>query len=153
MKLKHIWSGFQGSGIVLANDLWKNYSSVYKYRALFLVQTAPLHNFSIPQCCHPSQLGHFFNACRYGNQTGTLLILTVLADCTHEPWTTNTRPVVFITRASILTNWASFCAVRTPESLQTHWENNLYSHFHHYHVNLCGYLAFSCSKPFLLIKV
>lgn len=65
--------------MVLANDLWKK-----KNRA-------PLHDFNIPQCRHPPQLGlFFFNACCYGNQTGTLLILTVLTDSTHEPWRTDT---------------------------------------------------------------
>lgn len=58
-----------------------------------------------------------------------LLILTVLADSTHEPWRTDARPIVFITHTSILTAWTGFCAAQTPESLWTYWETKWHHTF------------------------
>lgn len=130
--------------------LEKNYSSVFWYVALFLVQTAPLRNFHIPQYCHPTQLVDCLkHVAIETKKMHSTLILTVLAESAHEPWRTVTWPVVFITHASVLTNWAGFCAAWTPETLRTHCKKDWYSHFNHRYLEKCEWLL--CAQPYKTI--
>lgn len=59
------------------------------------------------------------------NRSCRLLILTVLAESAHEPRTAVTRPVVFVTHATVLTSGTGFHAAGTPETLHTHCKETI----------------------------
>lgn len=109
---------------------------------MFLHFTSKLHHFNIPQCCRPSHPAH----CLVPVAMETfpkMLLLTILAESSHESWRTVTRSAVFITYAAILAHRADFSTAQTPETLWTHCKDHNEHFYDFYHVNFKSIVQFS----------